>query len=262
MTDDRWAHARAYETYMGRWSSTLAARFVDLIAAPPAAHWLDVGCGTGAFSQAILDRAAPASVTGCDSSVSFLAFAQAHRSDPRVRFEVASVAALPARSPGYDVVASNLVLNFLPSLSESVRAMAATTVPGGLIAACVWDYAGGMQFVRRFWDAAIRVDAAAEPLDEARRFPICETGALSALFTSAGLSGVTTSELVIETRFRDFADVWEPMNGGIGPVGTYLAKGSPSTRDAIAHELELMLPRTPGGGIDLTARALVVSGRT
>jgi SAM-dependent methyltransferase len=262
MTDDRWAQARAYEMYMGRWSGTLAARFVDWIAAPPAAHWLDVGCGTGAFSQAILDRAAPASVTGCDSSAGFVAFAQAHRRDPRVRFEVASAAALPARSPGYDVVASNLVLNFLPSPPESVRAMAATTVPGGLIAACVWDYAGGMQFVRRFWDAAIRVDAAAVSLDEARRFPICETGALGALFTSAGLSGVTTSELVIETRFRDFADVWEPMLGGVGPVGTYLAKAPPSTRDAIAHELEQMLPRTPGGGIDLTARALVVSGRT
>jgi SAM-dependent methyltransferase len=200
-------------------------------------------------------------VTGCDQSETFVAFAREQHADSRVQFEVATAAALPIRSPGYDVVASSLVLNFLPSPADSVRAMAERTVRGGVIAACVWDYANGMQFVRRFWDSAIRIDPAAAPLDEARRFPICNPVALAALFTSGGLSGVTTSELVVETTFRDFADVWEPILGGVGPVGTYVGGLASSTRDAIACDLERNLSRAADGAIPLTARAFAVTGR-
>jgi trans-aconitate methyltransferase len=262
LTTNPWAQALAYETYMGRWSSRLAPRFVDWIAAPPASHWLDVGCGTGRFTQAILDAAVPASVTGCDPSERFVAYARANQRDPRARFEIGTASALPPRSPGYDVVASNLVLNFVPSPVDAVRAMTTAAVKGGRIAACVWDYADGMQYVHRFWAAAARVDPAAGALDEGRRFPICAPDALAALFTSAGLSDVTTSAITIDMPLRDFADYWEPMLGGVGPVGAYLAGVPAATRDAIARELERTLPRAADGGIPLTARAFVVSGRT
>src|SRR5262245_60646754 len=121
MTTDHWEKAQAYETYMGRWSCQLAARFVDWIAAPPSAHWLDVGCGTGQFTQAILDQAAPASVTACDPTESFLAYAAAHHADPRAHFAAGNASALPVRSPGYDIVASSLVLTFVPARGDAVR---------------------------------------------------------------------------------------------------------------------------------------------
>lgn len=261
IASDRWSEAKAYEAFMGRWSRAIAASFVQALGAPPAAHWLDVGCGTGALTQVIVARAAPASVTACDRSAEFVTFARTQQSDARVRFEVSDVSALPRRVSGFDVVASNLVLNFLPDPEAAVRAMIVATAPRGLVAACVWDYASGMQYLRTFWDAAQRLDPAAGRLDEGSRFPICSPVMLAALFEAAGLTDIATSDVVIETPFRDFADYWHPLLGGVGPAGTYVAALSATARDRLAHELERSLPRGADGSILLTAGAFVVRGR-
>lgn len=255
-----WNVATAYEEYMGRWSRLLAPHFVSWLAAPPDAHWLEVGCGTGALTAAICAEARPASVTACDSSASFIAHARKHLVDPRVSFVVAKVGALPKHHGGFGCVTSALALNFFPEPAAAVEEMRKIAAHGGFVSACVWDYAGRMEFLRRFWDAAGAVDPRSAHLDEGRRFPICHPDALAALFHKAGLHDVVWQALEITTRFPDFAALWTPFLGGTGPAPTYLASLNDDQRKALADQLSNSLPREPDGAISLAARAWAVRG--
>jgi SAM-dependent methyltransferase len=245
---------------MGRWSRRLAPRFVAWLAVRPGARWLDVGCGTGALSEAILAAARPASLVGCDPSESFVEYARHHHADPRASFVVAGVGALPTRPGGWDSVTSALALNFFPEPGAALEEMRRIAAPGGVVSACVWDYAGRMQFLRRFWDAAAAADPGAAELDEGRRFPICRHDALEALFRGAGLAGVVCESIEIPTRFGSFAELWTPFLGGAGPAPAYVARLEPDRREALAAHLERSLPREADGAIPLTARAWVVRG--
>ena len=71
------------------------------------------------------------------------------------------------------MVVSGLVLNFIPDLASGLAEMRRVAAPGATIAGYVWDYAGRMDLIRRFWDAAVALDPAAAPSDEGIRFPIC-----------------------------------------------------------------------------------------
>jgi ubiquinone/menaquinone biosynthesis C-methylase UbiE len=73
---DLWANGASYEGYVGRWSRLVAREFLRWLAVPPQACWLDVGCGTGALSQTILEVASPRSMLGVDPSEGYLARAR------------------------------------------------------------------------------------------------------------------------------------------------------------------------------------------
>jgi SAM-dependent methyltransferase len=262
MTDstDKWAAGETYDHFMGRWSRLVAPRFVSWLSVREGAHWLDVGCGTGALTDAIGAGAKPASVVACDPSEPFIEYARRRRADPRIAFVVGGVGQLPSRSDGFDCVASLLALNFFPKPVEAVTEMRRIAAANGLVSACVWDYAGRMEFLRRFWDSAAAVDAAAAELDEGRRFPICRPDALESLFRSGGLTDVVCDSVEIPTRFSSFTDFWAPFLGGTGPAPSYVASLDPSRREALATRLERSLPREPDGAIALVARAWVVRG--
>lgn len=257
---DKWAAAVAYEDFMGRWSRLLAPRFVSRLAVRPTAHWLDVGCGTGALSEAICVRANPASVVACDPSEPFIEYARARHADPRVSFVVSGLGQLPRRPGGFDSVTSLLALNFFPEPEASIDEMRRITAAHGLVSACVWDYAGRMELLRYFWDAVAAVDADAAGLDEGRRFPICRPSALQSLFRAGGLAEVVCESIEIPTRFSTFAEFWKSFLGGTGPAPSYLATLEPPQRAALAARLERSLAREPDGSISLVARAWVVRG--
>jgi len=259
-SSDRWAAGATYETFMGRWSRRLAPRFVSWLAVPPGAHWLDVGCGTGALSDAICSGADPASVVACDASESFIEYARRQEVDPRLSFVVAEVGRLPDRLGGFDSVTSGLALNFFPDPEAALGEMRRVAAEGGLVSACVWDYAGRMEFLRRFWDAAAAVDPGAAALDEGRRFPLCRPEALEALFRNGGLADVVCESIEITTRFSSFADLWTPFLGGTGPAPSYVASLDVRRREALAEHLERSLSRERDGAIALAARAWVVRG--
>jgi SAM-dependent methyltransferase len=257
---ERWLAGSTYEAFMGRWSRLLARRFVSWLRSNPDAHWLDVGCGTGALTEAICSCARPASVVACDPSESFIDHARRHHVDPRVSFVVAGVGDLPTRPGGFDDVTSALALNFFPEPEAAVAEMARITAPGGLVSACVWDYAGRMEFLRRFWDSAAAVDPGARELDEGHRFPLCRPDALETLFRGGGLREVACESIKVTTRFSDFADYWTPFLGGTGPAPSYVASLELRQREALVGHLERSLPREPDGAICLTARAWAVRG--
>jgi hypothetical protein len=146
-------------------------------------------------------------------------------------------------------------LNFIPDATAALRAMRSLAAADGVVAACVWDYAGGMQFLRRFWDAAVELDPAARQYDEGEGFPICSPSTLEAAFREAEFSHVGVGGLRVGTRFEDFEDYWDPFVGGPGPAPGYVASLSGERQEALASRLEATLPRNADGSITLTAKA-------
>ncbi len=259
---DKWAAGKHYEPYVGRWSQLVAKEFLQWLAAPARLDWLDVGCGTGALTETIMQQMQPRSVIGIDPSAGFVEYATARVSDPRVTFEVADAQALPFESARFDNAVSGLVLNFVPKPSLALQQMARVVRPGGVVAAYVWEYAGKMELMRHFWDAAVELDADALELDEGRRFPLCQPAPLTALFGEAGLRDVETRTIDVDTPFRNFDDYWSPFLGGQGPAPGYAMSLNEERRGALRDRIRATLPVAGDGSIALIARAWAVRGYT
>jgi len=255
---DPWTDADAYEGYIGRWGRLVAREFVPWLGVPAAARWLDVGCGTGALTATIVALAAPAGVLGVDPSAAYVAHARATITAPGVAFHVGDAAALPAADAAFDAVVAGLVLNFVPDVAAVLREWRRATRPGGVVGAYVWDYAGQMQLLRHFWDAAVALDPAATTLDEGARFPITRAPALASAFNAAGFTDVATRAIDVLTRFRDFDDLWRPFQSRQGPAPAYAGRLPATARDALRDRLRASLPVAPDGSISLVARAWAV----
>jgi SAM-dependent methyltransferase len=255
---DAWTAGDLYEPYVGRWSRLVARVFVDWLAVPDGRDWLDVGCGTGALSQTIVEHANPRSLRGIDASAPFVSNARQRVSDGPAKFEVGDARSLPLEAGSVDAAVSGLVLNFVP---EAAAEMARVVRPGGCVAAYVWDYAEKMELMRRFWDAAVALDAAAGELDEARRFPLCRPEPLARLFTDAGLDDVAVRAIDVPTVFRDFDDYWDPFLGGQGPAPGYAMSLPEAGRSALRDRIRSTLPFAGDGSIPLIARAWAARGR-
>lgn len=258
--NDGWQAGDRYEPYVGRWSRRVADAFLAWIAVPARSDWVDVGCGTGALTEAIFTTARPRRVSGFDPSSGFLQFAQRRVSHPSVTFAVADARSLPLAADSVDATVAGLVINFVPEPSAGVREMARITRAGGTVAAYVWDYADRMELMRYFWDAAVALDPAAEALDEGRRFPMCRPQALEELFSGSGLRDVTTDAIDIDTVFAGFEDFWSPFLGGQGPAPAYAMSLNEEGRGRLRERLGAALPRRDDGSIQLIARAWAVRG--
>lgn len=229
---------------------------------PPNLDWLDVGCGTGALTEVILQHAKPRSVKGTDPSTGFIEHAKAHISDPRATFEVADAQSLPVESARFGAAAAGLALNFVPKPSLAIREMVRAVRPGGVVAAYVWDYAGKMELMRYFWDAAVELDRAAFALDEGLRFPLCRPTPLTELFAQAGVRDVDVVPIDVPTRFRDFDDYWTPFLGGQAPAPGYAMSLTEERRGALRERIRAKLAISGDGSINLIARAWAVRGQT
>jgi SAM-dependent methyltransferase len=255
-----WTVGQAYEPYVGRWSRLVAREFLAWLQVPPGSRWLDVGCGTGALTATILSHSLPTAVTGIDSSDGFVAHARRHIPDPRASFRQADAQDLPFPSGSFEAAVSALVLNFVPQPDRAIAEMARVTHPGATVAAYVWDYAGRMDLMRHFWDAAAALDSTAATLDEGRRFPLCHPEPLERLFSEAGLQAVAVRPIDVPTDFRDFDDYWSPFLGGQGPAPAYAMSLPEQQRATLRDQLRATLPTAPDGSIHLTARAWAVRG--
>jgi SAM-dependent methyltransferase len=259
---DAWQAGDSYDAYMGRWSRQIAPRFLDWLDAPDRLDWLDVGCGTGALSAAILARCDPKSLVGIDPSDGFIATARRNVSDQRVEFRVGDAQSLPVESDSRDAIASALALNFVPDRDQALAEMRRVARPGATIGFYVWDYpGGGLELVHAVWEAAMALDPAAQDLAENRRFPFCTPDGLRILVKRAGLASVEFSAIEIPTVFKDFDDYWLPFTWGTGPVPGYCASLAPDARERLRDRLHDSLPRGEGGTIPLKARAWAIRAR-
>ena len=199
----------------------MAPLFLDWLAFPKNKSWLDLGCGTGALSEAILLKSETSHLACTDPSEAFLSQA-ALRLKAAVELKQGSATSIPFAEHHFDIVVSGLALNFFSNVDEALQEIKRVLKPGGTIAAYVWDYAGKMEFLRLFWDAAIEADPTSRSLDEGIRFPICNATVLEKTFLQAGLAKVSTTALDINTVFNDFDDYWLPFLGAQGPAPGYL----------------------------------------
>jgi trans-aconitate methyltransferase len=256
-----WSGSDAYERYMGRWSRRIAPLFTAWVDAPPSSRWLDIGCGTGVLTSTVLANCEPAQVRGIDSAAAFLQAARERIIDPRAAFREGDAQAIPEGDGTFDVAVSGLVLNFVPDKDAAIREMARVVRPGGTIALYVWDYAGHMQVMRHFFDAAVVLDPKARDFDDGVKAPVCRPDPLNDLFARAGLTGVDVRAIDIPAAFESFDDYWTPFLGGTGSAPKYCMSLDEEARDRLREAVRRRLPSGPDGEILLAIRAWAVKGR-
>jgi SAM-dependent methyltransferase len=176
----------------------------------------------------------------------------------RVALRRGGAAEIPLGDASVDVTVSALVLNFVPDPPAALSEMARVTVSGGTIGAYVWDYAGKMDLMRFFWDAAIELNPDATAMDEGVRFPICHPEPLADLFASSGLRGVEVTAIDILTPFTDFEDYWRPFLGGQGAAPAYAMALDETARTLLRDRIRSRIPLRADGSICLTARAWAI----
>ncbi|MCH8861513.1 MAG: methyltransferase domain-containing protein [Proteobacteria bacterium] len=252
--------AEAYELRIGRWSRLVAQQFLGWLAPAPGLDWLDVGCGTGVLSDAVLERSNPRSLAGIDPQENVVRDAQAAHSDPRAAFHCVNAQNMPFDNAIFDVVVSGLVINFIEDQPRALSEMKRVLRPGGQVAAYVWDFAGDMELFRVFWDSARALDAEAVKSDQGERFPVCKPGPLGALFEAAGFENVGTSAIMIDMPYRDFADFWVPMTRGAGGIPDYVKALDPDRQAALETRVHDALPIAADGSFTLRGRAWAVRG--
>ncbi len=245
--------AAAYAQFMGRYSEPLAAVFADLLDLRAGRQALDVGCGPGALTAELAARLGPAAVSAVDPSASFVAAARDRLPQADIRQGVAEQ--LPFDDDSFDVAAAQLVVHFMADPVAGLTELARVTRPGGQVAACVWDHAGGGSPVSVFWQAVSALDPQAR--DESRLAGARE-GHLAELFDRAGLADVHASKLSVRSRFAGFDEWWHPLTLGVGPAGGYVAALDAGRRDALRARCAALLP---AGSFEVTASAWTAVGR-
>jgi SAM-dependent methyltransferase len=252
------ASAEAYDRLVGRYSPQLAAALIDFAGVAPGMRALDVGCGPGALTAELANRLGTSSVSAADPSEPFVEACRARV--PGVEVVVAPAEELPFAGGSYDAALSQLVVNFMRDPEAGVREMARVTGPRGIVAACVWDYAGEMTLLRTFWDAAREVEPErAAAADEGVVMSWCREGELADLWRAAGLSDVRCGALVVSAAYSDFEDLWSPLLAGVAPSGAFCRSLDESRRAAL-HDVYRRRLGVGDEPFELTARAWAVTG--
>jgi SAM-dependent methyltransferase len=241
------APSRPCHTAPGVWRAPY-----DLISAA-SAETIAVGCGPGVLLAELARRLGAERVAGVDPSEPFVAAARA--AVPQADVRLAPAEQLPLADDSFDVVLSQLVVNFMNDAHVGVAEM--RRIARRAVTSCVWDYAGEMTMLRAFWDAALELDPSAP--DEGQMMRYCTPDELAALWTQVGLRDVETRALVVEAAYEDFDDYWSPFPAGIAPSGAYCASLGEEARAALREACFRRLG-SPSGPFKLTARAWFVRG--
>jgi SAM-dependent methyltransferase len=245
--------ADAYDRFMGRYSRRLAASFADLAAVGAGQRALDVGCGPGALTAELVRRLGPGRVAAVDPSPPFVEAARER--NPGVDVRLGAAEELPFDDGTFDVALAQLVVHFMADPVAGLREMARVTRPGSVVAACVWDHAGGQGPLSAFWSAVHEADPDAP--DESGLAGARE-GHLAELFGRAGIGDIEQTLLDVDVEHPSFEEWWEPFTLGVGPAGAYAAGLAPEEQDRLRERCRALLPPAP---FTLTARAWAVRGR-
>jgi SAM-dependent methyltransferase len=252
----------AYEKFLGRWTKELAPRFLDFATFSNEGPILDVGTGTGNLAFAMAARWPARNVRGIDVAESYIDYARARFKGKYPQFEIGDATALPYEDGAFTGSAAQLVLNFVPNALAAVNEMRRVTGSSGTIAAAVWDFRGGLVYQRLFWDTAAGIDHnAREARDRLFSTALALPDGLPNLFRAAGLEEVQRDSLTIRMKYASFDDYWQPLLGGQGPVGTYVASLGDDLRLKIEDAVRTAYcSGSPDGERSLTATAWAARG--
>jgi SAM-dependent methyltransferase len=242
--------ATAYDRFMGVYATPLAREFATLLGVDPGQRVLDVGCGPGALTTEVLRRGA--AVSAVDPTEQFVAAVRERC--PGVDARVAGAEALPFPDGGFDVVAAQLVVQFMADPVAGVAEMVRVTRPGGVVGSCIWDHATGRGPVSVFWEGLRQLG---DEHDESGLPGVAE-GDLVRRLTAAGLADVQGSVLTVAVDYPTFDAWWEPYALGVGPAGAHLARLAPDRQAALRDRCASLLPDGP---FTVTACAWAATGR-
>jgi ubiquinone/menaquinone biosynthesis C-methylase UbiE len=259
-----YGNPEAYDRYMGRWSARLAPLFIRFAGIGDGARVLDVGCGTGTLSRALLAAGADIHVVGVDPAAAFVDHVGRSLSCRRATFRVGTVDALPFADEGFDATLGLLVLQEVRDPAAAVREMARVTRRGGCVAACTWDFRDGMPMLSLFWQAA----EAVAPEAVARQRAVAKSrslpggsDSLAEFWRACGLVEVRTTALGLTMEFASFDDFWLPFLGGATPTSDFARGLNEATSGALAAQLRRRIAALQrGGSFSLPARAWAAAG--
>ena len=237
---------------MGRYSAPLAPQLASLAGITAGQRVLDVGCGPGALTAELVKRLGPDAVSAVDPSETFVAAARQRH--PGVSVQRAAAEQLPFGDHAFDAALAQLVVHFMADPIKGLREMARVTRRQGVVAACVWDHAGGHGPLHGFWEAARELD---REVEDQSQLAGTREGHLVELFRTAGLHEVEDGVLAVDVEHPSFEEWWEPFTLGVGPAGEYV-KGLDEPRQARLREL--CRERLPEPPFVLTARAWAARG--
>jgi SAM-dependent methyltransferase len=243
-------NADLYDRFMGRYSVPLAPRFVDFTRIADGRRVLDVGCGPGALTAELVARGD--AVSAADPSEQFVDAARARH--PGVDVRRASAEALPFGDGEFDAALAQLVVHFMADPVAGLREMARVTRTGGIVAACVWDHAGGGGPLYTFWSAARELDP---DTDDESRLAGARRGHLTELFGAAGLREIEEEAISVDVRHPTFEEWWEPFTLGVGPAGAFVARLDATERERLRDVCRERLPAAP---FTVSARAWAARG--
>jgi ubiquinone/menaquinone biosynthesis C-methylase UbiE len=256
VTGHSFEDGEAYEQFMGRWSRELGKAFLAWLQPPERAHWLDVGCGTGIFTDLIADTCAPASVIGVDPSQSQISRAHTCVASGKAEFRLADAQRLPLPDKAFDVVASALVINFVPDKARAMSEMRRVARPGGLIAACIWDFAAELSPSGPLRRAMRRIGIEAPPVpgtDTSR------SAVLAELFRNAGLTELRSNSFEVVVSFPDFEDFWRSQTAHHAPTTQLIQAMSQRDKLTLMEAVRDSL-KPLGAGVGYSASAIAVRG--
>jgi len=244
--------AEAYDRFMGRYSQHLSAQLADLAGVRAGQRVLDVGCGPGALTAELVTRLGPAAVAAVDPSEPFVAAARERT--PGVDVRQAPAEELPFPDRAFDAAIAQLVVHFMSDPVAGLAEMARVTRRGGVVAACVWDHAGGEGPLSVFWHAARSLDPG---VNDESHLAGAREGHLAELFAAAGLREIEATSVVASVEHTSFEAWWEPFTGGVGPAGAYVAGLDAEGQAELREACRALLPAAP---FVLTARAWAARG--
>jgi SAM-dependent methyltransferase len=250
--------AAAYEAFMGRWSRAAGSIFLKWMAPNKNACWLDVGCGTGVFTELIVDIASPAAVSAVDPTRVQIEHARGQPVGQRVDFQIADAQALPFPDKAFDIVVAALVLNFIPDRPKALAEMRRVGRAGGIVAAYVWDFAG-----ERSPGSLLRTGLQAIGIELADLPGAADSGldSLRSHFERAGFDQIATKAIDVTMSFANFGELWCAQTLNFGPRGKIVAALSEAERAGLTEKVRAKLPTGPDGSVDYSARAHAIKAR-
>jgi ubiquinone/menaquinone biosynthesis C-methylase UbiE len=249
---------QAYERLMGQWSRAAGEVFLDWLSLPKGLNWLDVGCGTGAFTELVIGRCAPSNITAVDPAEDQIAYARNRPVTKQATFRAGDAQSLPFVDREFDVAAMALVISFVPDAAKAVAEMKRVVRPQGTVAAYMWDILGGGFIQRPLVEALGAMGIDVPPATGRRNSSIEE---MRSLFEGAGLNQVATRTIEIEVSYPNFDDYWSAQTGLANPVVQPIRKMSEPDVARLQTYLRERLPIDRGGRIAYPARANAVKGR-
>ena len=244
-------NAVPYERFMGRWSRAAGHIFLAWLAPPKAARWLDVGCGTGAFTELVLDNCSPNTIVAVDPAAAQIEHARRRPIVKRADFRVADALALPFPDHSFDIVVSALVINFIPDREKALAEMRRVTRPGGVIAGYVWDFANILSSSSPMQHQLRALGAYMPPYPGAAESSL---DALQSMFTAAGLADIAATVIDVKQAYRDFDDFWDAQTPSFAPTTKAIAALSDKERVRFRESVRAALPPDPDGSVTYSAR--------